>query len=1243
MGSSKKQIIGYQYFMGIHMVCATDADELQAILVGDRIAWEGSVTSNQTISIDEPDLFGGLKDQGGVVGDVDVMFGDDDQTVNPYLQKVLGGVVPAFRGVVSLVLNQVYVTSMVKTPKPWAPRWKRIGRKDWYESKAEIAGVGVIGDDDFIPNGSMNYAHIMHEIITNRDWGMGKAYSTIDDVDFMATADTLFDENMGGSFKLTSPTKMKDLAKEILKTIAGILYSDRGTGQYKLKLIRTPTQAELDAALVFDESNTAEVVSFERPSFSEMVNEVTVKYKRQSDGKDLAVSAHDLGSITTTGEVINQTMTMVGVDNATLANRIAEREVRNYSTPLAKIKIRVNRAGSAVNPGDIIKFSSTDYAVQNMIIRVFSVDYGVLSNGYVMLEGVEDIFTMPLTTYLSPGVSQWTDPIQPPVEIIDKVLLEAPYFELSRQLEDVDFSALDDSSAFIQYMAKENPGTSNYHYEIHTDAGGTFETIGDGDFSPTATVKIAFGRLSADANIQIENIDFVNSDIVVGSYAYIGEEAVRVTAINVNSETMSIARGVLDTVPVNHAVGEIIYFVQDNDGFADTEYSISETINAKALTKTGQGVLSGTGVAIDSITLEGRFVKPYPVCKVVFNNESFPATLNGGADTLVFWTYQNRLINGEQGPSTDWYSTTSFPEFGTQVEVKFYGETDNLILTGLVDVNTAANSEGYNLTATEEKALSGVSSLDSGRVLVSAALGVADHVVQTPMKEATNNEYQNSSFQRIGPDWGTVIFYPPSNIFESHFVSGSDGAKTTFIGTTANINDFVIRSENQWNLNANLAYADTVGQSGGLDAEWRIVVSNRPATNPNPATNIARSNQKRTVFLQSIVDHRELAGTHQLFIGYERSNHLRFLVPNDGINQQKNLILSNMRCYIMNYAKYFSNQFDPQFTEFDIEHEFIADETLLDSVNDYHWPLTYNANGINSTHASSITEVGTVYKSYLTGRLFYITYMGADVQKWNTSGKNLDITNILGAHIDVAKFKTAKTKIMTLNGSAMVEIAEFMDFVFAGRSNNADTEVVEWHSKSSTFQILSSVDRTNVSGPTSTGIFISSLTCDWSNQRFFVVRRDWDRIYKYQYDGTLDLFVDLPSPFQNEDGELYVGQNYLFIIKPGNNTWYIDKDLVGPWIQAPFSVSDKSGVSNDRNIDIRPNSALFSIHDNETGYDLYSEIGGTVDAGGPVKRLNSSLKVEVKSIKGALDSHQTLTHTITRSGYGFRYGAAYGN
>lgn len=141
-GSSKKQTVGYKYYLGMHMIlCHGPVDKLVRISVDGRTAWLGRSTGGR-INIDADDLFGGEKREGGISGAVDFETGHATQARNGYLQDRLGSAIPAFRGVVGLVLRQCYL-GINPYLKRWSARPQRIhvrqsGVDQWYDTKAEI-------------------------------------------------------------------------------------------------------------------------------------------------------------------------------------------------------------------------------------------------------------------------------------------------------------------------------------------------------------------------------------------------------------------------------------------------------------------------------------------------------------------------------------------------------------------------------------------------------------------------------------------------------------------------------------------------------------------------------------------------------------------------------------------------------------------------------------------------------------------------------------------------------------------------------------------------------------------------------------------------------------------------------------------------------------------------------------------------------------------------------------------------
>ena len=152
MGKSSDQVAGYRFKLRNHAgLTFGPLDAYLEFRGGDKPAWRGRHTASGTLSVNAPNLWGGDKDQGGIVGDLYVMMGEATQVPNPMLVAALGNQVAAWRGFATVAFDGIYGSNN-PYPQPQSHKVEKIlkgwdGDVCWYPEKAAIA---VVNGDVFI-------------------------------------------------------------------------------------------------------------------------------------------------------------------------------------------------------------------------------------------------------------------------------------------------------------------------------------------------------------------------------------------------------------------------------------------------------------------------------------------------------------------------------------------------------------------------------------------------------------------------------------------------------------------------------------------------------------------------------------------------------------------------------------------------------------------------------------------------------------------------------------------------------------------------------------------------------------------------------------------------------------------------------------------------------------------------------------------------------------------------------------
>lgn len=190
--SSKHVIVGYKYYMGMDLALTLGPGVvLKKIWAGKHTAWSGNISGETTFQIDEPELYGGDQQRGGLAGDVTFYPGTFTQSRDNYLADKVDPNVPRYGGVCHIVFKKFYFGTTTSL-EPFNFELQRL-------SDTVKPGFGIM------PNGlDVNPMEILYDALTAK-WGrLGMDPNIIDVDSWGAAAETLYNEDNGMSLKIES-------------------------------------------------------------------------------------------------------------------------------------------------------------------------------------------------------------------------------------------------------------------------------------------------------------------------------------------------------------------------------------------------------------------------------------------------------------------------------------------------------------------------------------------------------------------------------------------------------------------------------------------------------------------------------------------------------------------------------------------------------------------------------------------------------------------------------------------------------------------------------------------------------------------------------------------------------------------------------------------------------------------------------------------------------------------------------
>ena len=712
-GAGGKTVVG-EYYMSLHLgFCAwTEGLMLREVRVADRPIWSGALTTRSIIGIDLRDLFGGYLKEGGVHGLLHVLPGDLAQVLPTGLSRRFGlgrFDCPAFRGIASLFFTGFgpfgsYPTEglddWIPTDPDSPPGWY------WHANNPYLPPVSAVWlrpSKGLNPSTAMtlvdpadtgsrfgsNPAHMIYECLTNRDFGAGAGLESIDIVSFEAAATTLFNENHMLSVKWDRQSSHEDFINEIIDHINATLFTHPSTGKLTIKLLRA--DYDVNTLRVFDPSNS-KIVNFQRKLWGdETANEITVTWTNPITELTETVTAQDLANIAVQGKVVSASRNYHMVRAQWLAMGLAERELAMSVSPLAACDIEADRRAYDLLTGDVVKISSPEHGINQLVMRVASVDYGKPGDSVIRASLMEDIFGAPLSDYLVPVATDDVPSIGDAPQPVDAIAVTLPAMLAALELGYQDPSGLEYPNAVIGYLIKPAPDDieAELYGPVPTGTGTTY-------MGHVATVDLAgYCTLASSLPQQAQSLVPTLSNMIgyaarVGDYLLIGgsdEETTELALVVDRTEAgWLLWRGVLDTTPKAWAAGTPIRIASANRRFVDPNIrAAGDTITYRLLSRTSIGRLPCESAPDLVVTPTERPHLPLRPAGVMVEGVAFgTADATGLGAFGVAWSHRNRVV--EASVPLEWTSASVSPETGQTTTIEVLDTADRsliLLLSGL--------------------------------------------------------------------------------------------------------------------------------------------------------------------------------------------------------------------------------------------------------------------------------------------------------------------------------------------------------------------------------------------------------------------------------------------------------------------------------------------------------------------------------------------------------------------------------
>lgn len=484
----------------------------------------------------------------------------------------------------------------------------------------------------------INPIHKIREILTD-DTAMNKPQSSVNDDNFIAAADRIFDDGLGISWAIQEKT-CKEAIDELLYHIEAGIRVNRQTGKYEVVLFRDDL-IDFDNLLSFGKHNIKDFTP-EIANADELVNVLNVSYYDRINIKESAFNVYENGNVRTTNQEITQDVKFPYFMNLRNSEKVANWKLKQLSTPTWKGSFTTGiYEARKLNRYDVIKLTWSDLDIVDLPVRVMKISLGDGVDNTVSIDFIEVI---PYSN-LDYGSIKIDPPVdgqpQEPLPNIG-IAFEMPYYEAVQNFgqTQVDLELSNNKNLGYLLASAKKPQSNSINAILYTSSGAEFKQQNILNYAPNLMLDQDIGLL--DTNFLVKDIDSI-SEAEFGSCLIVDSEIMIYESYDADTKMITVKRGALDTHPKTHLADAMAFFYDAYSSYDLTQYVEGETVEARIVTRTPSAKLSLSDTQLLSVNMDSRAYRPYPPKNIKINDEYYIEKTIISSDVVVTWSDRNRV------------------------------------------------------------------------------------------------------------------------------------------------------------------------------------------------------------------------------------------------------------------------------------------------------------------------------------------------------------------------------------------------------------------------------------------------------------------------------------------------------------------------------------------------------------------------------------------------------------------------